>query len=61
MYDEKLIRTIIPSDQNIIIEKDKISVIGHSFGGASAIQLSLEEKRITGCCIAYDPVYLQDY
>mmetsp|Transcript_17110 Transcript_17110/g.15001 ORF Transcript_17110/g.15001 Transcript_17110/m.15001 type:complete len:85 (-) Transcript_17110:497-751(-) len=34
---------------------ESVSVIGHSYGGATAAYLSTFEKRITGCCVLMDP------
>jgi hypothetical protein len=35
----------------------EISIIGHSFGGSTAIYSAFRDSRITGACVAYDPVF----
>jgi len=38
------------------IDYTNVSIIGHSFGGSTAILTAFTDQRITGACIAYDPV-----
>lgn len=47
-----------PDQPPIVPQYTNISIMGHSFGGSTAIYTTFHDKRITGACIAYDPVCL---
>ena len=44
---------------DVELDYSKISIIGHSFGGTTALYTTIYDKRITGVCIGLDPcVYI---
>jgi dipeptidyl aminopeptidase/acylaminoacyl peptidase len=42
---------------NVKINKDKIHIMGHSFGGTTALYSAINDKRITGSVISFDPCF----
>jgi predicted dienelactone hydrolase len=43
-------------DPSVKADPSEISIIGHSFGGSTAVFSAFYDKRLTGACVAYDPV-----
>jgi len=43
--------------ENIEIDLNRVSAMGHSFGAGSATYLTFNDQRITGACINLDPWY----
>ncbi|KAF7156253.1 hypothetical protein CNMCM5623_009646 [Aspergillus felis] len=50
MHDEKVIRDIFPSSQGNVrlLSLDRVTILGHSLGGATAAQTMLADNRFVG-------------
>lgn len=42
---------------NSSIDKNKVHMMGHSFGGSTTLYTALNDERITGCALCYDPCF----
>lgn len=51
----KKIFNIAEDEDDVPIDYDKISVLGHSFGGSTALYLAMNDQRISGVVVGLDP------
>ena len=59
MMDEKEVCTLL--GEHVKINKDRIHIMGHSFGATTALYSAIEDKRITGTVVCLDPcLYIMD-
>ena len=42
---------------NVRIKKDRVHIMGHSFGGSTALYTAINDRRITGSVISLDPCF----
>ncbi|EAR87054.1 plasma platelet-activating factor acetylhydrolase (macronuclear) [Tetrahymena thermophila SB210] len=58
IYDKEFMKRIFNcsnDEDEIPIDYEKISILGHSFGGSTALYTAMNDQRITGVCIGLDP------
>lgn len=42
-------------NKEVKIDYEKLSIMGHSFGGTTALYATYLDNRIKGVCVSYDP------
>lgn len=43
--------------ENVKIDKSNVHMLGHSFGGTTTLYTAVNDRRITGCVLCYDPCF----